>query len=639
MALPRIDHRGNVRSVIEQRQAVSHASMQYPNRWPLATMSLEMQSTKLASRARKIRCDEQKPHCNRCVSTGRKCDGYADDKDVKIPPSSARESLDSALSLWQAPQQVHRIPRNVVPLPRNNRREIRSYRFFLEVTAPAIAGVFDVDFWLTNIPRTCHLDPAIWHAVVGLGAVHENYVANLQGISSDEATREFILQQTNAAIGHLIRRSSTRTVLDQKWRALIASILFTYQCSIQGHYSQATVHSKAARNLIEELNKSGPCQVASRKPEPSNSNAYSLQTVTRSVPNESLLSIVATLEVQCEALQTPDITRASPLLGSVDSYTAWRYYSAPARASSLDPCRHGKCEPTRATPANITQAGKAFKSLLNALILLSQVHAAEIARLILAGEHNLFAFLVRQQEPYARIYRELGIAIGMFVADTSSECSCFRTDHQASASKGHQRKAIGVLRLYHAICYPLFVDKSMIDNQPVEMYHPLILKTPDMLIGGSESQGSIRNAEQATGEALASHFASTLSLAESVLQYEPTRPFPTEASELTPVLPTVMPLFIMANTSGIPFELRLQAIDLLRRYPQHEVLWDSTFAAALGEFVIRQQMNSAIPSNPLENRVHGAAVTFTETGTARVVIQLWEEWIANTPGREEVIVW
>ena len=35
-------------------------------------------------------------------------------------------------------------------LPRKNDQELRSYRFFLDVTAPAIASVFDAEFWLTD---------------------------------------------------------------------------------------------------------------------------------------------------------------------------------------------------------------------------------------------------------------------------------------------------------------------------------------------------------------------------------------------------------------------------------------------------------------------------------------------------------
>lgn len=33
--------------------------------------------THQSQRIRRIKCDETKPHCQRCTSTGRKCDGYS----------------------------------------------------------------------------------------------------------------------------------------------------------------------------------------------------------------------------------------------------------------------------------------------------------------------------------------------------------------------------------------------------------------------------------------------------------------------------------------------------------------------------------------------------------------------------------
>ncbi|SCB65994.1 unnamed protein product [Fusarium graminearum] len=75
---------------------------------------------------RKVRCDEQQPACDRCTSTARVCDGYAPHK-----PSS---------SISQSPSpQRHNSPNPTVDLklvlPRQSPEEVRSYSYFLEVTA------------------------------------------------------------------------------------------------------------------------------------------------------------------------------------------------------------------------------------------------------------------------------------------------------------------------------------------------------------------------------------------------------------------------------------------------------------------------------------------------------------------------
>jgi hypothetical protein len=91
------------------------------------------------TRVRRVRCDEGKPECNRCVSTGRKCDGYLP-TDQKSSRSGSRQYSAST-----SPESLPVLPKQLrVALPRKNDQELRSYRYFLDVTAPAIAGVFEV---------------------------------------------------------------------------------------------------------------------------------------------------------------------------------------------------------------------------------------------------------------------------------------------------------------------------------------------------------------------------------------------------------------------------------------------------------------------------------------------------------------
>src|SRR6478735_1630436 len=106
-------------------------------------------------RVRRVRCDEQKPECNRCVSTGRKCDGYQPISPRNSPSGSHQNT--SSTSTEALRKQLR------IALPKKNDQEIRSFRYFLDVTAPTIAGVFEAEFWLTYIPRACHLDSTIWH--------------------------------------------------------------------------------------------------------------------------------------------------------------------------------------------------------------------------------------------------------------------------------------------------------------------------------------------------------------------------------------------------------------------------------------------------------------------------------------------
>ena len=72
---------------------------------------------------RKVKCDESRPECNKCKSTGRKC-GYADS-----PPRSKKNTslVGSHLSLSLGLKESER----------------RTFDFFLSWTAPRLAGSLD----------------------------------------------------------------------------------------------------------------------------------------------------------------------------------------------------------------------------------------------------------------------------------------------------------------------------------------------------------------------------------------------------------------------------------------------------------------------------------------------------------------
>lgn len=80
-----------------------------------------------------MKCDETKPECDRCTSTGRKCDGYVDppSRRAAASKSKANEELVLCSSInWE----------------QGNSAERRAVDFFRRRTAPSIAGYFDADF-------------------------------------------------------------------------------------------------------------------------------------------------------------------------------------------------------------------------------------------------------------------------------------------------------------------------------------------------------------------------------------------------------------------------------------------------------------------------------------------------------------
>ncbi|KAF1974784.1 hypothetical protein BU23DRAFT_598108 [Bimuria novae-zelandiae CBS 107.79] len=613
----------------------------------------------ITCKIRRVRCDEQKPECNRCVSTGRKCDGY-NPKDKKHIRAGSGEASSSSTSPEPLPTQLK------IALPRENVQELRSYRFFLDVTAPAIAGVFEIDFWLTYIPRACHVDSAIWHAVVSLGAVHEASIHKCTATTYHGM--EFALQQFNTAINYLVHSSPPCDTVEEKWRALTASVVFTYLCSFQGLYNESRIHLNAAKSLIEalqEIEKESNSSIPARTAKRNMPASKPLQFNTVPVPYDDLFSVVACLESTDQLLHLSGANDGPEILEDADAYITWRTYSAPSTPVSSKTCNHGKCSPSRATPANLRYAGKAIRSLLNGLMALSQRDAGDVARLVLQAEQSVLGALIRRQQPYIRAFRELSAAIDTFVADTFTNCACFGP---YAAPTPSLRKAIDVLRIYHATCYPLFLNSPTDDMLLLDTYQPLITAREDSVrdIVYQRQRGRIldqgtpdnspamhlrevfKQSSPSEEEALAMHFEQAITLAETVLQDSTPQTRPEYSSDFVPTLPTTAPLLIMAHVSGIPPELRKRVIDLLRNYPKEEVFLESTFAAALCELILgleasdrhgTLEIGGAAPETALSNKVYGAGVTFTQAHGARVAIQTWDDWLAGRPGREEMLTW
>ncbi|KAK6608919.1 Transcriptional regulatory protein moc3-like protein 11 [Botrytis cinerea] len=53
--------------------------------------------------------------------------------------------------------------------------ERRSFNFFINKTAPELAGNFESKFWTGLVLQRCHSDPPIRHAVIALGAFNESF--------------------------------------------------------------------------------------------------------------------------------------------------------------------------------------------------------------------------------------------------------------------------------------------------------------------------------------------------------------------------------------------------------------------------------------------------------------------------------
>jgi hypothetical protein len=101
---------------------------------------------------RRVKCGEERPDCLRCSSTGRKCDGYTDDKR---PP-------------FQGPIDTHNAvvtTTHLFPYADIDHCELETFEYFIYRVLPSFSAVVDPDFWCRTLPQLARIDNVVWNAV------------------------------------------------------------------------------------------------------------------------------------------------------------------------------------------------------------------------------------------------------------------------------------------------------------------------------------------------------------------------------------------------------------------------------------------------------------------------------------------
>ncbi|KAH8681720.1 hypothetical protein BX600DRAFT_505378 [Xylariales sp. PMI_506] len=199
---------------------------------------------------RRVKCDEGRPSCRRCVSTGRPCEGYG------IWGGGGNGYGDRAVSQGHY-SPVIRYPRSPAPLGVAAQQEREYYGWFMCLGAQKIQGIFSSDFWTVLIFQAGSADPAVFHASLALASVFKNADPTFDNplqvrTTAERQWEEFTQQQYGKAIKHLQTHFSLRDSLSIRL-VLIACILFTYTEFFCGRYESGTVHLKNGLRLLHEF--------------------------------------------------------------------------------------------------------------------------------------------------------------------------------------------------------------------------------------------------------------------------------------------------------------------------------------------------------------------------------------------------
>ncbi|KAF4460397.1 hypothetical protein FALBO_12814 [Fusarium albosuccineum] len=146
----------------------------------------------ITCRIRRVKCDETKPECNRCRYSKRVCDGYLPEDNFmsrrqladRIKTLSVVGPVSRALS--HSPSSSNPLSRPVSP------NDTIYFDLFRRATVPSTCNLFPSSFWQETVMQLAHIEPAIWHAAVTLGTLHQKAEELSQGKGVDALSHRAI---------------------------------------------------------------------------------------------------------------------------------------------------------------------------------------------------------------------------------------------------------------------------------------------------------------------------------------------------------------------------------------------------------------------------------------------------------------
>lgn len=173
-----------------------------------------------------MKCDETKPNCKRCTTTGRRCDGY------NLPKPLLFEIGQDKDERW-------------------------SFHYYRDRTSSQINSVADQAFWNRWIIQVGYSRDIVRHALVAIGSYHEGVDHLDQGRRTDK--HQFALQQYNKSINGILKSSADSDIEE----ILLSIILFTFFENVRGEWASALAHLQAGLRIYSNWKAAHPPHLGS----------------------------------------------------------------------------------------------------------------------------------------------------------------------------------------------------------------------------------------------------------------------------------------------------------------------------------------------------------------------------------------
>lgn len=562
-------------------------------------------------RQRRIKCDEKRPSCTQCERSHKECVGYPPPPRHAVPYASlriaprpmaapsqpdlapgpsllAKETVllprrvkrvqqgvqqqsqgtsvtrDSPSSATPPPGQ-HNLPSPTIYRPSNNVPlhgvEVHYFDIFRAHTASELSGYFDSVFWTQRVLQECHVEPAIRHAAIALGALYKTLEQSSKSPSpTDSATTtpnraDLIMSHWQVAVRQYSEACNAMMLLNGQTQhsnrtRLMSSVLLASFDAFIGDHKQAIIQIQSGLGLMKQLR---------------GEQARGTENVLKSSVEEELVTIFTRLAIQAKSYDLafhfpePYVIHLAP--EELEAQTADSPYPEQRTSFSIYPSLDIRF-------ADLRDARLAYDRLCE-----KGLRFVERLYLVKKQPYPLFPASWRQ---YSMAHQ------GQIDAWAKSYQPLFESRLTTPGLSAHERNGIATLKMSHTNSKILFLCMFNSTESHFDVFGPQFQQIVDL--GQEVVADDERKAvnERCPYPDLCQH--RRWSDPPSVLDggYTANHIKPSFSADLG----IVPPLFVVATKCRDP-HLRRKAIQLMRSSSRREGMWDSEMSARISQWVMQ----------------------------------------------------
>lgn len=194
-------------------------------------------------RTRRVKCDQAKPICQRCVKANRVCAGYSSAEAKDKTPKSLKITYYVPNIFSDARITGGKLER----LGMEGAQDQRPLDYFFQWCLKCFPSDLMVH---SQYYENLH-EPAIQHAMAAMGLFFEIYRHNITGEAQMQRSMT-AMQHYDKAISSLLKQSTKETERDTSSTLVRACFLFVCIESSQGNYQSALTHLQSGFRLFQE---------------------------------------------------------------------------------------------------------------------------------------------------------------------------------------------------------------------------------------------------------------------------------------------------------------------------------------------------------------------------------------------------